>query len=194
MAILNLLMLIYIIYILFYLLALLILLYSNPNFSINKNTVSSLSILPKPKNIVFNILTSLYGILGLSSLVKFIISNEINLYIIVCSIFWLFICIGTFLIGIFPVNIDQSRHNIIAKLLFPCLLIVEVLFTLIFIVSTNYKFVSVFGLLLFIITIILLIKAKNIKAGTKYAFWEWLTLIGTMIWNIIFALTLLLKF
>lgn len=188
---LKILMILFLVYIPIYALTLIVLLKSNKEFSIHSVTVSSLVQLSKKKAKIFNTATMLYGFLSIPTILKYIAIIDINIHSILCILLYTIVSIGTICVGILPKDRHARPHTIVAILLFSTLFLASFVFSLSFLFSPSLINISIFSLIQLILTSILFYKVENMTNETKFAFWEWMSLFGTMIWNIVFTYSLL---
>jgi len=189
---LNAFLIIFILYIPIYFITLILLLKQNHYFSITKTTISSLALLEGWKDNLFSMATLLYGVLSIFSIIKYLYIYGLSAFTIIAAMSLFVVSIGTALAGLIQLDFNKSLHYFIAKLLFSSLIVTEILFSISYLFIDISVIISVVSVFLLILTIILIIRAwRNLGKGRKFASLEWSVLIGTMIWNILFAISLL---
>lgn len=141
---------------------------------------------------IFNITTILYGILSLIIPYKLIISG-INHSLLYLGIFGLFITsIATILVGLFPIDTKRKMHNIISYFVFGSVIFNGIVFVFIpHKVSIIPNYISYLSASVLAITGILITTKIKIKIDSKYAPYEWMCLLGTILWNLALASFLL---
>lgn len=187
---LNAIILLFIIYIPIFGFSLFLLTFVNKKYSISKNSISSLAKLKYPFNIIFNILVSIYGLISFAPLIKFETSFASPLSYLFL-IFYIFVSIGTILVGVCPTNSNLKIHKLVSIFLFTSLVILELISSSLFILSESFFVISVFSFILLIFTLILIIKARDMDEESRYSKFEWIVIFGTFIWNVIFSLIIL---
>lgn len=163
---------------------------TDSKYSFYKNSISSLAKLNYPFKKIFNISIGVYGILSFSTIYKFILNYETYLSYAIL-LFYIFVGLGTIFIGIFPTDKKLRIHKFISIFLFLSLVILEILTSCLFLVNSAFNVISFASALLLILTIILIIRARDMRFEYKYSRFEWLVLFGTFIWNILFSLLIL---
>lgn len=187
---LNLLITVFIIYIPIFGISIFILTKRSRKYSVLKNSISSLARLKHPYDTIFNILVGLYGILSISSIVRFLTEYN-SIFPMLFSLFYFIVAIGTLFIGIFSTDENSKAHKITSILLFSSLLILGILASLLFLLNNIFIYVSITSFLIFLLTLKLIWEAKNMKYEKGYSRYEWSVFIATLIWNLLFSVTLL---
>lgn len=187
---LNTIILLFIIYIPIFGFFLFLLTRVNKKYSIYINSISSLAKLKFPFNITFNVLVSIYGLLSFGTVIKFVIYFE-NPLSILFLVLYIFVSIGTILVGVYPMDTKLKIHKLVSVFLFTSLLLLELISSFLFILGESFYTISFLSFLLFIVTMVLIIKARNMDEESCYSKFEWMVLFGTFLWNFIFSFLLL---
>jgi hypothetical membrane protein len=183
-------LIVFIIYIPIYLVVLILIGSKNLHYSAHKSVISNLASTEKPWGNIFNIFTSLYGLLSLILPYSLIYKYSFNLPNLLGALVLITIGIGTFLIGFFPVEQNRVKHRKISNFIFAIVIVTGLTFASIFnqfeYFPNTMRLVNI-GVLI-IGTIFVLITLIRRQANSML---EWSTLIGTFIWNISLSLSLL---
>jgi len=190
---LNLIITIHIVFIPIYFFIILYIIIKNAQkYSLLSFSISSLAQLKYPYCRIFNVFTSLYGLLSVATIIKFSLIYQQDFYFLLLCLTYSCISLGTMFVGLFPKNYNVYSHNIIAGFLFISLYIFEILFIPIYTIDFRYSFLSGLTFLLFLVTTLLLYKSRDLKNEKKYALSEWIVFTGSFIWNIVFSFNILL--
>lgn len=154
-------------------------------------TVSNLASSKKPWGTIFNISTLLYGLLSLSLPIAIVKLLGINLLTAVGSTFVGLTAIATILVGLFPTNKFPKKHDLVGMFSFANVFLTALVF--IFIVNRYEVFPNFLIYICWWVMGSILPLAFASKKNPSYSFFEWLTFIGTIVWNFSLALVLLIN-
>lgn len=185
-------LIIYIIYIWVFLLILFRLVKLKKNANLLNTPISYLATLKKPKSTIFNAAVSTFGLLSLILPYTLSTSFPFNYYVLIASALLSFVSIGTFLVGIFEVHVNYTKHIIVGAIVF-----LNVIFTGFFFsvsdryISKSFIHLADFSFILSLITIVFLVVYLKSEKSFKYAPLEWVVFILTLIWNTYISIILI---
>lgn len=164
----------------------------NKKYSIKKCVVSLLATGPKPWGIYFNIATSIYGILGMIlpiCLIRVLGPNWLSA--IGIGVLFL-VCLFTILVGFFPMNRNLESHKNISYLVYSAVFAVAVVFVFILPQSDVLpKMLQLINYWIIFVSVILFISFMRNKRIEPNPVVEWTTLLSTIAWNLILAVSLI---
>lgn len=164
-------------------------------YSIGKCVVSLLATAPKPWNQFFNLSTSVYGLLGTILPISLLFILNLNL-LSVTGIFVLFlVCLSTILVGFFPMNKNLKKHERVSYVVFSTVFVVGMIFAYIFERNDIFpEMIQIINTWVIFNSILLFISFLMNKRADPNPLFEWMTLISTIIWNFILAISLIKLF
>lgn len=183
--------LLFILYLPVYVFVLLLLKTKIKGYSARLNVVSLLATAKKPWGVVFNFSTILYGLLSF----VLPVSLTLALGVSVLSVFGAFLLtltgIATILVGIFPMNKKGKHHEIVSYLVFSSVIITGLAFIPIF--NLNHIFPQYMKLVnIGVIGVTTLLAFFSYANKQTSSVLEWTSLIGTIVWNFLLAVSLFL--
>ncbi len=150
-------------------------------------SISALAVINKKTGNIFNAATILYSIISIF-VPLFIIYKYQRIYLIILSLVYICSSLCLMLVGFFSLEKNKKIHLVFARLFFLFLFFTLLGFTPIFLFIPNSNVLAVFSMISALFNITLIIKSKN---GKFSPFWEWCSVVGTILWNTILVTTFL---
>ena len=187
--ILKLILFVFICYLPVYLLLLFILKTKVRGYKINAHVVSLLATSDKPWKQIFNISTILYGLVSFVLPVTLLTLFGINTLNLIGAFFLVMTGLATTLVGVFPMDGIVKIHEWVSYFVFSSTTVTGVVFVLIF------HNIAVFpelmtSLTYIVICLALLLGLNSLFRKKTSSFFEWTTLIGTILWNFALSVSL----
>ncbi len=155
------------------------------NYKINTHVVSILGAQDFPYRLYFNLSLMIYGFLGLG--VPLVVENmDINIHFIGIVALYL-CCIGTILVGIFPMDIHKNLHLFATGVVFIGIFLTGIVFLPIVFNLLNLNFIfSIFNVIIvFLVGSLFFTFVSNRR---YHSFFEWYAVLGAILWNFSFCL------
>lgn len=187
---LELFLLAFIVYLPFYLALLFFLKSKISGYRIHTHVVSLLATSRPPWSTIFNGSTILYGTLSLALPISIFKILEVNTYNMLGVIFLISTAISTAMVGIFPMHRKKKEHSVVSYLVFSSVVLTGLVFIPVFqqnIIFSQYN--QIMNYLVIGLTTFLVLNALFYKKANSLL--EWLTLIGTIVWNILLSASFL---
>jgi len=159
-------------------------------YTMRSHVVSLLATGRKPWGMVFNTTTALYGLLSIILPISVIWILGINIFTILGALSLLTVGWATILVGIFPMDKKAQTHELVSRISFVSVLLVGLIFLWIFNSNNFMLIIKILNILIVIVTILLCINAA-VKKRTNPVL-EWLSFMGTIIWNFLLAVSFLI--
>lgn len=158
-------------------------------YSAKQNVVSLLATSKKPWGTIFNISTVLYGLSSFILPICLLLALGINTLSVFGAILLLVTGIATILVGFFPMNISKY-HELVSYLVFSSVIFTGIVFIPIYNLGNTFPpYMRLVNYGVIGITILLALSSYINKKTVSLL--EWSSLIGTIGWNFLLAISLL---